>query len=148
MRTPKHIKQVMYYSLLIGKEPIYEVDDQGRIVYQIIAGEQIPIETGEDREIYSIPVVFFNSISGQLTEDELQAFGTEATASAKITYKREAYPFRAGTLIWKQSKVKFNADGSVDETSADYRVSGVMREGQSFWKAILQVISHETGDRS
>ena len=62
MRTPKHIKQVMYYSLLIGKEPIYEVDDQGRIVYQIIAGEQIPIETGEDREIYSIPVVFFNSI--------------------------------------------------------------------------------------
>lgn len=144
MRVPRRIKQKMYYSLLIGKEPIYERDDLGRIVYQIIAGERIPIETGESLDKYSEPVEFFNSISGELTEDELKAFGTVNNATSKITYKRDQYPFRTGTIIWKQSEIKRNASNEVDPTSADYRVVGIMNEGQYFWKALLQVNTHET----
>ena len=144
MRVPRRIKQKMYYSLLIGKEPIYERDDLGRIVYQIIGGEKIPIETGESEEKYSEPIEFFNSISGELTEDELQAFGTLNNAVSKITYKREQYPFKTGTIIWKQSEIKRNELNEVDPTSADYRVVGIMDEGQYFWKAMLQVMTHET----
>lgn len=74
MRVARRIKQRMYYALLVGKEPIYERDDNGNIIYRIHAGERIPVETGEFKDKYSEPIMFFNSISGQLTENELQAF--------------------------------------------------------------------------
>lgn len=134
----------MYYALLIGKEPIYLTDDSGNIIYQIIGGEHVPKKTGDTREIYSNPVEFYNSISGQLSENELQAFGTQVLANAKMTYKREQYPFRTGTLIWKQSEVKYldEEQTRIDPASADFRVIGVMNEGQYFWKCMLEAISN------
>ena len=145
MRTPRKIKQPLIYALLKGKEPIYERDEEGNIIYKIIAGEKIPKKTGNDRDIYSAPITFYNSISGDLSENELQAFGTQNNASAKMTYKREQYPFRTGTLIWKNSEVRFLDDGTPDPTSADYRVVGVMSEGQYFWKCMLEaVVKNET----
>ena len=142
MQTPRRIRQRMFYALLIGKEPVYELDDNGNIVYTIVHGEMIPKKTGEKRDKYGTPIQFYNSISGQLSENELQAFGTLNTASAKMTYKRAQYPFKTGTLIWKQSEVKYLPDGSIDPTSADFRVMGVMIEGQYFWKCILEALSN------
>ena len=134
----------MYYALLTGKEPIYERDEKGNIVYLIEHGERIPMETGEKRDIYGDPIEFYNSISGTLTEDELQAFGTQNMANAKMTYKRGQYPFRTGTLIWKNSPVQYLESGEIDPTSADFRVIGVMDEGQYFWKCMLEAMSNET----
>lgn len=142
MRVPRRIKQRMHYALLIGKEPVYETDDEGNIIYEIHAGERIPIDTGDEKEIYSKPVEFYNSISGELTENELQAFGTQNTADAKMTYKRGQYPFRTGTLIWKQSEIEYTEDGEIDPSSADFRVMGVMNEGQLFWKAMMQAVNN------
>lgn len=142
MRVARRIKQRMYYALLIGKEPIYERDDNGNIIYRIHAGERIPVETGYFEDKYSDPIMFFNSISGQLTENELQAFGTQNLADAKMTYKRGQYPFKTGTLIWKQSEVKRKENGEIDPSSADFRVMGVMNEGQLFWKAMMQAVSN------
>ncbi len=138
MRVPRKVKQPLIYALLVRKEPIYERDSDGNIVYKIIKGDYVPKDTGEKRDIYSAPITFYNSISGQLSEDELQAFGTKNNAIAKMTYKRELYPFRTGTLIWKTSEVKYLEDGTPDPTSADYRVIGVMTEGQYFWKCLLE----------
>ena len=138
MRTPRRVRQPLIYALLKGKEPIYERDKDGNIIYKIVAGERIPKTTGEKRDIYSDPITFYNSISGQLTEDELQAFGTQNNAIAKMTYHREQYPFRTGTLIWKTSEVKYLDDGTPDPTSADYRVIGIMTEGQYFWKCLME----------
>ena len=73
MRTPRRIKQRMYYALIVGKKPIYERDDNGNIVYRLINGERIPVITGENEDKYSAPIEFYNSISGELTENELQA---------------------------------------------------------------------------
>lgn len=142
MRVARRIKQRMYYALLIGKEPIYERDDNGNIIYRIHDGERIPVETGYFDDIYTDPIMFFNSISGQLTENELQAFGTQNLADAKMTYKRGQYPFKTGTLIWKQSEVKRKENGEIDPSSADFRVMGVMNEGQLFWKAMMQAVSN------
>lgn len=145
MRIPRRTKQPLIYALLKGKEPIYERDENGEIVYRIIGGEKVPKTSGQDRDIYSSPVTFYNTISGDLSENELQAFGTQNNASAKMTYKREQYPFRTGTLIWKSSEVQFLKDGTPDPTSADYRVIGVMTEGQYFWKCMLEaVVKNET----
>ena len=149
MRTPRRIKQKMYYALLVGKEPEYELDDDGNIIYIYSHGEQIPKMTGNNKDKYGSPITFYNSISGELTEDELQAFGTQIIANAKMTYKRGQYPFRTGTLIWKQSEVQYLKDGGIDPRSADFRVIGVMNEGQYFWKCMLEVVSNnETPSKS
>lgn len=140
MRTPRRIKQPLIYALIKGKAPIYERDENGNIVYRIIAGEKVPKTTGGKRDVYSDPITFYNSISGDLSENELMAFGTQNNASAKLTYKRDQYPFRTGTLIWKNSEVRFLDDGTPDPTSADYRVMGVMTEGQYFYKCMLEAV--------
>lgn len=151
MRTPRKVRQRMYYALLIGKDPVYELDENGNVVYLIHKGEMIPQETGETKDIYSTPIEFYNSISGELTENELMAFGTQMTANAKMTYRREQYPFRTGTLIWKQSEVRFldEEKKKIDPTSADFRVMGVMNEGQYFWKCMLEALANnETANKS
>lgn len=140
MRTPRRIRQRMFYALLKGKEPVYERDDKGNIIYRIIGGEKVPKKTGEDRYVYSKPVEFYNTISGSLTEDELQAFGVQNNAIAKMTYKKGQYPFKVGTVIWKTSDIKYT-DDIPDITSADYRIVGIMEEGQYFWKCMLEAVT-------
>ena len=140
MRTPRKIKQPLLYALIKGKAPVYERDDEGNIIYRIVGEKKIPKTTGATRDIYSDPITFYNSISGDLSENELMAFGTQNNATAKMTYKRAQYPFRTGTLIWKSSEVKYLDDGTPDPKSADYRVMGIMTEGQYFWKCILEAV--------
>lgn len=140
MRTPRRVTQRMFYSNVDRVVDIYETDENGNIVYKIIGGEKIPKKTGETKLVYAEPTEFYNSISGELTEDEMRAFGGENLGNAKMTYPRNRYPFKNGTLVWKESEIKYNADGTVIEESADYRVVGVMNAGQHFWKCILTEI--------
>ena len=104
MRTPKRVKQKMYYSLPSAGEPIYERDSAGNIIYDTMPdGEIVARETGESLNAYAKPVEFMNSITGELTADELMAFGTETTGRCKMTYKKNEFPFVVNTLIWKDS---------------------------------------------
>ena len=145
MRVARRPRQKMYYSNVIGKRPIYETDSEGNIVYQTINGVDIPKKTGENADQYAEPVEFFNTISGELTEDEMRAFGSEKLGNAKMNYYKGEYPFRTGTLIWKNTEVKHRKDGSVDEESADYYVVGVLTAGKHFWKCILmETVKNET----
>ena len=145
--TPRRVKQKMYYAIPTGEEPIYETDDDGKIIYVIRGGEKIPKESGATRQGYTKPVEFYNSITGTLTADEMQAFGSEARGNAKMTYHREQYVFIPGTLIWKETPVKYLPDGMVDEKSADYRVVGVLTSGQHFWRCILTEIVKNHADQ-
>lgn len=139
MRTARRIKQPMYYANFCEKIPIYERDSEGNIIYREMPdGTSIPLTTGETKQGYAQPVEFFNSITATLTEDELKAFGGEKMAIAKMTYRKSEYPFMVGTLIWKQSEVKYDTEGNVDPKSADYRVMGVLDEGRTFHRAIME----------
>ena len=141
MRTPKRVRQKMYYSSLHEGQPIYEKDEEGNIIYdQMPDGTEEPRIIGETPEGYDEPTEFENSITGELTEDELKAFGNEPQAMAKMTYHKGLFPFVVGTLIWKDSEVRYNEDGTIDETSADYRVIGIQKTGRQFDKALLVTI--------
>ena len=145
MRSARRIKQKMLYSNFHQSEDVYVTDEQGNIVYREMPdGTQVPCKTGETKEGYDEPTEFWNSISGSLTEDELQAFGGEKRAVAKITFHKNEYPFKIGTLIWKNSEVGYK-DGKVDETSADYRVMGILDEGQHFFRAIMEKVTKGEG---
>ena len=142
MRTSRKIKQGMFYSNITQSIPVYERDSEGNILYRTMPdGTSIPITTGETKQGYEIPHEFFNSITATLTEDELKAFGGEKMAVAKMTFHQGEFPFRTGTLIWKKSPVKYDKQGNVDPKSADYRVMGLLDEGQNFNRAILEKIT-------
>lgn len=141
MRTNRRIKQRMFYSNFDQETPIYNRDSDGNIIYiDMPDGRSVPSKTGEIKQGYAEPVEFYNSISGTLTEDELQAFGGEKRAVAKITYLKDQYPFRIGTLVWKDSEVGYK-DDEVDENSADYRIMGILDEGQHFYRAIMEKVT-------
>lgn len=141
MRTSRRVKQKMFYSTFAPGNPIYETDSEGNIVYDVMPdGESIPREIGEEPARYIEPVEFWNSISGELTPDELQAFGTESKAMAKMTYRKEDFDFVVGDVIWKNSEIKHLENGNVDEKSADYRVIGVQSTGRHFYKALLEAV--------
>ena len=145
MRQNRRIKQKMFYSNFGVEKPIYVTDKDGNIVYQTMPdGTEQPRKTGEAKQGYEEPVEFYNSISGTLTEDELQAFGGEKRAVAKMTFQKSEYPFRVGTLIWKDSEVGYK-DDEVDENSADYRIMGVLDEGQHFYRAIMEKVTKGEG---
>ena len=145
MRTARRVKQKMFYSNFHSSEPIYLRDEEGNIVYRTMPdGEEVAVRDGETKEGYDEPTEFVNTISGTLTQEELQAFGGETRAIAKITYHKEEYPFRVGTLIWKNSEVKHIED-EVDENSADYRIMGILDDGQHFYRAIMEKVTKGEG---
>ena len=134
MRTPKRVKQVMWYSLPSQGQPIYERDSEGNIIYDVMPdGEQIPRQVGESPDGYSVPIKFLNSITGSLTEDELQAFGVEAKGVCKMTYKKGEFPFVINTLVWKDTE----PTNPVDEKTANYRIVGIQNTGRHFYKALM-----------
>jgi hypothetical protein len=135
----------MLYSNFSESEPIYVTDGEGNVVYRTMPdGQLVAVKSGETRAGYKEPTEFWNSISGTLTEDELQAFGGEKRAVAKITYRKGDYPFSIGTLIWKDSEVK-KIDDRIDENSADYRILGILDEGQHFYRAIMEKVTKGEG---
>lgn len=137
MRTAKRPKQKMYYSLFTDGSPIYERDSEGEIIYDTMPdGEIAPRIIGENPKHYEEPVEFYNSITGELTVEELQAFGDEPKMKAKITYKKGEFPFEIGALIWHNTEPEI-IEGEVNPDSADYRIVGIQDTGRHFYKAML-----------
>lgn len=142
MRTLLKNKQKMKYALQIGEVPIYQTDEDGNIIYYTDSeGNKIPLETGEKEIGYSEPIEFFNGISGKLSEVLVEAFGINDTSLyAEMDYSANEYPFKAGTLIWKKSDIKYKdaEETIIDPASADYEVVGIIDESKNFWNCLLK----------
>lgn len=133
MRTLKRNKQKMWYSLQNGKEPIYKLDDNGDIVYITDdEGNQVPVETGEYRIVYTDPVAFKGYVGSQLENAIMRAWGSDNTNNFAVLVvdKKEKdendilLDFPNGAIIWrKKAPVE-----PFDFTTAEYTVDGVMDE--------------------
>lgn len=123
-------KQKMKYSLQGKRIEVYERDQDGNIkFYESDSGEKIPLIKKEVVG-FSEPETFYANISNKLSEVLAKQFGIDdSTNYAQIITDKGALPIKAGDLIWKKSDVKYDEDGIVDSTSADYTVMGVADEG-------------------
>ena len=132
MRTPKRVKQILYYAVYTVSTPIYAKDSEGNIIYDTMPdGATVARVVGETSTGYSEAEEFKNSITSDLTAEELQAFGDEPREKAKMTYKKGEFPFSVGTLIFLEKPEVVN------EENADYRVIGVRNTGRHFDMALL-----------
>lgn len=143
MRTNKRLKQKMKYSLFLGEQPVYERDEYGNIKYIEVDGEQIPVDTGETAPQFSEPTEFEASISSKLNEMQAKEYGVDQSSIySEICLSKQEFPtkFKYGTLIWKDSEVVWKDEimKIPDETSADYKVVGVLDEFQHFDRYLLQ----------
>lgn len=79
MRTAKVNQQKLYYSLLVGEQPVYVLDDEGNPIVDYIdeEGNQYLRETGQTELVYSEPVSFFASVSFSGGEAQAQEYGID-----------------------------------------------------------------------
>lgn len=127
-------KQAMKYSLQGQTVTIYERDDDGNILYYTDndgnpyldeEGNKMP-KALEEKIGFSEPVDFNANIAFSGGEAQTMEYGFNSSDfDAVILTDKGKYPFEKGDLIWLDSEVTHNADGMVDETSADFTIVGV-----------------------
>lgn len=143
MRNLKKNEQQMYYSLVIGEEPIYELDEKGEPIVDYVdeEGNIYYRETGEYKPVFSIPRPFKNGISGKLSEVLVKEFGIDdTTLYAEMETEANKYQIAPESIIWRKSEVKYeDVDQTIpDRTSCDYVVAGVLDEGLNTWLYLLR----------
>lgn len=136
----------MWYSLYGATIPVYERDEDGNIVYQMIDGEMIPSETGTYETSYGKPVEFKANIHSELSEMHLKSYGVDQSSIySEICVKKGELPLKIGTVIWRESEIIYEDEEKTipKQSSADYTVKGIMTEGLTEDYFLLQRNSAE-----
>lgn len=108
MRNLKKNSKKLWYSNYSGRVPI--VDENGD-------------ETGDYICGYASPVAFLATLSASRGNAYADMFGTNLSYTRTIATV-EKLPIKEESLIWVSEPV-MNADGTVDEESAEYTVAGI-----------------------
>ena len=125
MRSLKKNKQKLYYAMYSEEIPVYETDEDGKIKYTEVDGEQIPIQIGILAG-YSEPVIFYANIAMSGGEVEAKEYGFDiGSYQAVLVLSDKSLPIAETSRIWHQSEPQRNEDGTVDGDSADYSVLAV-----------------------
>lgn len=144
----------MYYSLPIGEQPIYELDENGNKIIDYVdeEGNIYYRETGESEMVYSAPILFENGISGRLSEVLIKEFGIDDSSMyAEMSAEADKYPIVPESIIWKNfddssypgnqilpSNETLPSVESLNKSNCDYIVVGVINEGLNVWKYLLR----------
>lgn len=133
MRVARKNRQRMFYSLYKSTETQYQKDEDGNIVYIEVDGEQVPVELGTVSATYDTPVEFYASISSELNELHMRAYGVDQSAIySKLVVPKGMLPTEnmVGAIIWRTSEIAYEDNENLlpRQSSADYTVVGRMDE--------------------
>lgn len=122
VRLPGINKEKFFYSTWQEKRTEYQTDKDGNIQYVTVNGQERPIEKVVPAQ-FSQPVEFEASINQGGKSAETVEFGIDDSSYSAVITTPKGYVYITETsLIWHESKPKYNKDGTVDEKSADYNV--------------------------
>lgn len=126
MRSLKRNKQKLWFSTYADQIILYKRDENGEIEYiDDGEGNQIPIEIGT-KAGYDNPVIFYANISMSSGETKQAEYGFDiGSYEAVIVTADKSLPIDELSLIWHTTEPAIGADGTVDETTADYSVIAV-----------------------
>lgn len=127
MRSLKKNKQNLWYSTYADQITIYQRDENGNIKYfDDGEGNLIPIEI-ETKAGYNNPVSFYANISAAKGTSDSEVFGVSLDYTKTISTCDMTLPISETSLIWYETEPRYNADGTVDSSSADYAVAAIAR---------------------
>lgn len=126
MRDCKKNQQELYYSTYSDQITEYYRDSEGNIIYDEIDGELIPRIKCE-RAGYNNPVSFYVNISAGKGTSQEEVFGVSLDYTKTISTTDMSIPLDEKSLVWFETEPTFNADGTVNEASADYSVVGIAK---------------------
>lgn len=126
MRDCKKNLQELYYATYSDQITEYYRDSDGNIIYDEIDGELIPRIKCE-RAGYNNPVPFYANISAGKGTSQEEVFGVSLDYTKTISTSDMDLPISETSLIWFETEPVYNADGTVNETSADYSVVGIAK---------------------
>jgi len=129
MRCMRRNKQKLYYALLIGTEPEYELDEQGNKIIDYTdteTGEVFYVETGTNKPIYGKPVEFEGNIALAGSDLLRQEFGiSDEHYEAVLVLNKGEIPITETSLLWYQTEPGIKTRENeiyADDATADYRV--------------------------
>ena len=129
MRTLLRNKQTLYYALLDGTLPEYELDDQGNKIVDYVdeeTGETYYVETGTNKPVYSPAVEFKGNIAFAGADLLRQEYGiSDENYEAVLVLNKNQIPITETSLIWYQTNPGTKIIDDVeyaDDATADYRV--------------------------
>lgn len=129
MRCLLKNKQTLYYALLIGTVPEYELDSEGNKVVDYEdeeTGEVFYVETGVQTPIYSEPIKFKGNIAFAGADLLRVEYGiSDENYEAVLVLNKDQIPLKDTSLIWYQTEPKTKEiDGAkyADDATADYKV--------------------------
>lgn len=145
MRTLQQNKQKLHYALLIGEQPVYELDDEGNKIIEYVDedGNIYYQETGETELVYSEPVSFFANISMSGGESQTQEYGVDiSNYDAVLILNKDEIPITETSIIWYKSDIGYrdSARMNVDGHSADFKVLAI-KPSLNTLKVILGAIT-------
>lgn len=126
MRSLKKNMQKLWYSTYADQITEYYKDSDGNIIYDEIDGDLIPRIKGE-RAGYNNPVSFYANISAGKGTSQEEVFGVSLDYTKTISTTDMDLPISETSLIWFETEPTYNADGTVNEASADYSVVGIAK---------------------
>ena len=132
MRLPKRDKQNMYYSNFVETHEEYQRDENGDIIYDEIDGEQVPVEVGNEKQVFATPVKFRASISSNLNEMHIKSWGCDQSSIySELCVPKGYLPLKIGAIIWRTSEIEWEDENHTipKASSSDYTVCGLMDEG-------------------
>lgn len=126
MRSLKKNIRKLYYATYSNEIKLYQRDENGNIVYMDIDGIQEPIEIGT-KAGYNNPVSFYANISAAKGTSDSEVFGVSLDYTKTISACDMTLPISETSLIWYETEPRYNAEGTVDSSSADYAVVAIAR---------------------
>lgn len=126
MRSLKKNQQKLWYSTYANQITEYYRDSNGNIIYDEIDGEQIPRIKGE-KAGYNNPFSFYANISAGKGTAQEEVFGVSLDYTNIISTSDMSLPLDEKSLVWFETEPTYNADGTVNEASADYSIVGLAK---------------------
>lgn len=128
MRSLRKNMQKLYYSLYSEEIKVYQRDEYGNIIYVEVDGELKPIELGTQAG-YNKPVLFYANISAGRGNSQDAPFGSDVDYTRTISTCDMTCPLDELSILWIESEPQYNADGTINPDSADYKVAAYPARG-------------------
>ena len=133
MRCLRKNKQKLYYSLLVGESPVYELDEHGNKIVDYTdpkTGDVYYVETGDTIPLYSEPVEFYGNIAMSGSDVTRQEFGiSDDRYEAVLVTNKGQLPITETSLLWYQTTPTtktIDEKTYANDSTADYKVLRVI----------------------